>query len=129
MVRRTLDSGVLGQYSIKVQILAPVFCRLAADYIKRMRSMACDFGAGREIGYPLSETANRRIWEMEELKTCPFCGGNAFIRVNPQTLNCLVNCPNCEVVMKRNFKGSKRVEEVLIELMAQAWNKRVGDRP
>lgn len=57
MVRRTLDSGVLGQYSIKVQILAPVFCRLAADYIKRMRSMACDFGAGREIGYPLSETA------------------------------------------------------------------------
>lgn len=60
-----------------------------------------------------------------ELKPCPFCGGEAFIKVNSQTLNCYVNCPNCEVAMKRNFKGNKRVEEVLIKLISQAWNKRV----
>lgn len=61
------------------------------------------------------------------LKPCPFCGQEGKMRINPSTLNCSVNCPNCEVVMKRNFKGNKRVEETLAMLMTEAWNRRATD--
>lgn len=61
----------------------------------------------------------------EKLLPCPFCGGKAFMKVNPQTLNCYVNCPKCEVAMKRNFKGNKKVEETLMTLMTESWNQRV----
>lgn len=50
------------------------------------------------------------------------------MRVNTSTLNGSANCVECGVLMKRNFKGHKRVEEVLRELMAQEWNRRVYEQ-
>ncbi len=60
----------------------------------------------------------------DKLKPCPFCGGEAIIKINAQTLNCCTVCPECNVTMKRNFKGNKRIEELLVHLMAEAWNRR-----
>lgn len=62
-----------------------------------------------------------------DLKRCPFCGGKAEIIVNEQTLNAKAYCEKCEVVMKRNFKGSKRIKELLEELMSEEWNRREKD--
>lgn len=59
-----------------------------------------------------------------ELKSCPFCGGKGVMKVNEQTLNCSVHCPKCSVIMKKNFKGSKRIQQILIELMSEEWNRR-----
>lgn len=50
------------------------------------------------------------------------------MRVNAQTLNCSVNCVECGVFTKRNFKGHKRVEGVLRELMAEDWNRMIYER-
>lgn len=63
-----------------------------------------------------------------ELIPYPFCGGYGAMRVNTSTLNGSANCVECGVFMKRNFKGHKRVEEVLRELMAQEWNRRVYEQ-
>lgn len=64
----------------------------------------------------------------EELKPCPFCGGEAEMKVNEQTLNSSVCCPECNVTMKKNFKGSKRIRQILVELMSEEWNRRyTGD--
>lgn len=62
-----------------------------------------------------------------ELKPCPFCGGEAVTKASASTLNAYVSCPRCSVVMKQGFKGSKRIEEVLLELIAEAWNRRAAD--
>ena len=62
-----------------------------------------------------------------ELKPCPFCGMQAKIKVNPSTLHATVICEKCSVTMKKNYKGSKKIEEVLIELMANDWNRRTDD--
>ena len=64
----------------------------------------------------------------EELKPCPFCGGRATIKVNSSTMNAQISCPACAVVMKRNFKGSERIAELLTELIAEAWNRRDGEQ-
>lgn len=58
------------------------------------------------------------------LKPCPFCGGEAEVSVNAQTLSTRVYCKHCEVTMKRNFKGSSEVKELLISLIANEWNRR-----
>ena len=63
-----------------------------------------------------------------ELLPYPFCGGGGAMMVNAQTFNCSVNCVECGVFMKRNFKGHKRVEEVLRELMAKDWNRRIYEQ-
>lgn len=60
-----------------------------------------------------------------ELKPCPFCGKQAKIKVNASTMNASVVCEECCVAMKKNYKGNKRIEKVLIELMADDWNRRV----
>ena len=62
-----------------------------------------------------------------EFKPCPFCGEQAKIKVNPSTLHAVVYCENCSVTMKKNYKGSKRIEEVLMELIANDWNRRTDD--
>lgn len=61
------------------------------------------------------------------LKPCPFCGETAEINVNPSTLRAVASCRKCNVTMKKNYTGSRRIEEVLIELIANDWNMRVVD--
>lgn len=58
------------------------------------------------------------------LKTCPFCGERAEMKINEQTLNCSVTCHSCNVTMKKNFKGHKRIGQILVELMSEEWNRR-----
>lgn len=63
-----------------------------------------------------------------KLLNCPFCGGEAeLMKVNASTLNAYVHCANCNVTMKKNYKGITRIEEVLIELIAVDWNRRVDN--
>lgn len=64
---------------------------------------------------------------MKVLKPCPFCGGKAEIEVNPATLNAKALCKQCNVIMKRNFKGNKRIEEILKKMMEESWNQRVKE--
>lgn len=65
---------------------------------------------------------------MAELKPCPFCGGEAFIRVIPPHKHFLVNMPD--------YKGGAFVEcvncscgiaEDTKEEAIKAWNRRVGE--
>ncbi len=56
---------------------------------------------------------------MAELKPCPFCGGEAKIKINDSTLNCTALCEKCNVTMKRNFKGNKKLQKVLYSMMAE----------
>ena len=46
---------------------------------------------------------------------------------NAQTLSTKVCCKHCEVTMKRNFKGSKEIKELLVKLIANEWNRRYKD--
>ena len=62
-----------------------------------------------------------------KFKSCPFCGERAKIKVNPSTLHATVICEKCSVTMKKNYKGATRIEEVLIELIAADWNRRVDN--
>lgn len=48
-----------------------------------------------------------------KLKQCPFCGGEAKIKVNESTLNTLITCQSCNVAMKNNFKGHKRIKKTV----------------
>lgn len=64
---------------------------------------------------------------MEELKKCPFCGGEAKMKVNESTLNTLITCQSCNVTMKNNLKGHKRIKKLLEELAIEAWNRRVEE--
>lgn len=61
-----------------------------------------------------------------ELKSCPFCGGPVKMTANGETLKARVVCDNCSVIMKGDFKGNKRVQELVAELMTEAWNRRDG---
>lgn len=65
--------------------------------------------------------------KMTELKTCPFCGEPAEINVNPNTLHAVALCKKCNVTMKKNYKGNRKIEETLIELIACDWNRRAGE--
>lgn len=62
-----------------------------------------------------------------ELKPCPFCGCEVKIKINPSTLHAVANCEKCSVVMNKTYKGNKRIEEVLTELLANDWNRRAND--
>lgn len=62
-----------------------------------------------------------------ELKPCPFCGRPAKIKVNSSTLHAEAKCEICNVIMKKNYKGKKGVEDLLIELITNDWNRRSDD--
>lgn len=98
----------------------------------------CKFCVGSHLhsctGYDCREAAKKAeeyfeggFEQMGKVKTCPFCGGQAEIKVNEQTLNAKAYCERCDVVMKRNFKGSKRIKGLLEELMTEEWNRRQQD--
>lgn len=65
--------------------------------------------------------------QKNELKPCPFCGGKVDMKINETTLNCSVICERCNVTMKHNFKGNKKLKEVLHGLMAEEWNRRENE--
>ena len=50
-----------------------------------------------------------------KLKPCPFCGRPVAMKANPSTLHAETKCERCNVTMKKNYKGAKRIEEVLME--------------
>lgn len=77
--------------------------------------------------YFLVDLSTLEKYQDVELKPCPFCGERAKIKVNPSTLHATVICEKCSVTMKKNYKGSKRIEEVLMELMANDWNRRANN--
>ena len=62
-----------------------------------------------------------------KLKSCPFCGGKAEIKLNASTLHAVATCKNCNVTMKKNYKGCRRIGEILLELITDDWNRRVDD--
>lgn len=62
----------------------------------------------------------------EELKPCPFCGGEVNMKIATQTLNANICCKKCDVIMKKNYKGSKQLEELLMQLITEDWNRRVA---
>lgn len=64
---------------------------------------------------------------MPKLKPCPFCGGEAKIRVNNSTLNTQAMCMKCNVIMKKSFKGDRKIKELLENLISDEWNKRYSD--
>ena len=55
---------------------------------------------------------------IEELKACPFCGGNAEI-LNYSATEWLVHCPVCGGMVERWRETKKDAIE--------QWNRRVGD--
>ena len=61
---------------------------------------------------------------MDKLKPCPFCGGEAKIKVSASTLSGRVVCDACDVTMKKRFAGNKRIELLIEELICDAWNRR-----
>jgi hypothetical protein len=64
---------------------------------------------------------------MSELKPCPFCGGKAKIKASVTTLGAKARCDKCNVEMRKNYKGNKRIENILMELIAEDWNRRVNN--
>lgn len=89
----------------------------------------CEFDKFATASYISMHLLTERAKNMndQKLKPCPFCGGKAEVSVNAQTLSTKVCCKHCEVVMKRSFKGSKEIKELLINLIANEWNRRYGD--
>lgn len=62
-----------------------------------------------------------------KLKPCPFCGGNAKTKVSISTLGAKALCEKCSVEMRKSYKGNKRIEKVLQELITEDWNRRAND--
>lgn len=48
-----------------------------------------------------------------------------LLRLKEKHLNCVATCAKCNVIMKRNFKGHKKLQAILAELMTEEWNRRV----
>ena len=47
--------------------------------------------------------------------------------INSSTLNCASYCEKCNVIMKRNFKGNRKLQAILSDLMAEEWNRRADN--
>lgn len=57
---------------------------------------------------------------MEELKPCPFCGGEATVKRIESIYRYRVSCDKCPVEVGRHWFGTK--EEAI-----EAWNRRVSE--
>ena len=60
---------------------------------------------------------------MIELKSCPFCGGEAMLFVNDGVR---VLCTKCGATTRILVDG-ERVETNAVENVIKAWNRRVND--
>jgi Lar family restriction alleviation protein len=56
--------------------------------------------------------------EQQELKTCPFCGGEAEVWVSDVTDRAIVYCKDCDAQIRIRPNEKEAIE---------AWNKRVGE--
>ena len=61
---------------------------------------------------------------MTKLKPCPWCNGEVRMKSNANTLTAQVICDRCGVIMKKNYKGSTKINTFVKELITEAWNKR-----
>lgn len=55
--------------------------------------------------------------ENKELKSCPFCGGDAEIRTEPLVDMSLIHCINCDAMV--SFVDNERKDRLI-----KAWNRR-----
>lgn len=62
-----------------------------------------------------------------KFKPCPFCGKTVKVKVNSSTLHAVAMCDSCNVTMRKNYKGNKKVSELLERLITDDWNRRVAD--
>ena len=62
----------------------------------------------------------------KELKSCPFCGGNAKIEHIDDTYLCYAVCTKCHATAQGffNYPGSNSEEKSVF-----AWNRRAGEPP
>lgn len=86
--------------------------------------------------YPLdahARAAERRMSMSNELKPCPFCGGEAKKHVNNQ-LNGIeaiwyIQCQNsdCRARMHKHISGYDPKQKELLSEFCEQWNRRVTD--
>lgn len=69
---------------------------------------------------------------MIELKSCPFCGGEAFqyvINDGGSHIRLLVKCSLCDVSFKEYVNSGLQVCELVdsAKKLAEIWNRRAGN--
>lgn len=61
----------------------------------------------------------------EKLKPCPFCGGQAEIKINMNDIRGIAYCTKCNVVMNNSYKNDNKIQNILEELICSDWNRRI----
>lgn len=64
---------------------------------------------------------------IEELKPCPFCGGDARIIVLKKGFKSIVVCTTPECGIMRHSYNNGATDETVAWKLISAWNRRVND--
>ena len=62
-----------------------------------------------------------------KLKPCPFCAGDPEIKINKNSLLAQGHCNKCGITIKKNYKDSVLVNDLLSEWISEEWNRRHCD--